>query len=344
MLNKVEYFNSLNLSTFEFLKKYTQIGVLVDENTKLHCYPLVKDFLPNHFLIEIPSGEENKHLETCVSVWKKMTDFQFDRKAVLLNLGGGVIGDLGGFCASTYKRGIDFYQIPTTLLAQVDASVGGKLGIDFLQFKNHIGVFNLPKNVLIYPDFIKTLSFRELRSGFAEVLKHCLIADKEEWKNITQKSLQEQNWSEIIPHSVKIKSNIVEQDPKESGLRKILNFGHTIGHAVESYFLRQGIHKKLLHGEAIAVGMIAEAYLSHLKCGLSIEEVNEISAYFLMTYGKILITNSELTYLYDYMLQDKKNEGKSVRFALLPKIGECLFDIEANRSEIEKSLNYYQQL
>jgi 3-dehydroquinate synthase len=344
MLNKVEYINSLNTNIFEFLKNYTQIGVLVDENTKLHCYSLIKNFLPPHFLIEIQSGEENKHLETCVLVWQKMTDFQFDRKAVLLNLGGGVIGDLGGFCASTYKRGIDFYQMPTTLLSQVDASVGGKLGVDFQQFKNHIGVFNIPKNVLIYPDFIKTLSFRELRSGYAEVLKHCLIADKEEWKSVTQKTIQEQNWSKIIPHSVKIKSNVVEQDPKESGLRKILNFGHTIGHAVESYFLQQGLNKKLLHGEAIAIGMIAEAYLSHLKCGLTLEEVNEISSYFLMTYGKVSISDEELSQMYEYMLQDKKNEGKSVRFALLPKIGDCLFDIEANRVEIEKSMKYYQKL
>lgn len=341
MLNKVEYIRAWQASSFRFLKNYTQVAVLVDENTKKYCYPLISPYLPTHVLVEIKSGEEHKTLQTCVEVWRQLTEHHFDRKSVLLNVGGGVIGDLGGFCASTYKRGIDFYQIPTTLLAQVDASVGGKVGIDFMRYKNHLGVFNLPKSVLIYPPFIETLSERELRSGFAEVLKHCLIADRAAWEEITQKDVTEQDWQKIIPHSVQIKSHIVEQDPKEKGLRKILNFGHTVGHAVESYFLEKGESEKLLHGEAIAVGMIAESYLSHLKMGLSLEEVHQISEYFLKVYGKVKIDKTTIEKILTLMLQDKKNESSSIRFALLSEIGKCQYDIEATTEQIIESIAFY---
>ncbi|MEN7550582.1 3-dehydroquinate synthase [Rapidithrix thailandica] len=340
-LNKIVFTSELHSGLFDFLSGYSQVAVLVDENSREHCYPLVKAYLPEHQVIEIKSGEENKTLRTCEHIWGKMTDFQFDRKAILINLGGGVIGDMGGFCASTYKRGIDFIQIPTTLLSQVDASVGGKLGIDFHSFKNHIGLFRIPDLVLIYPDFIKTLPENEIKSGFAEVIKHCLIADKKQWEHLTSQPYTSLNWHEIIPHSVKIKEQVVESDPKENGLRKILNFGHTVGHAVESYLLPIP-GRKLLHGEAIAVGTIAELYLSEKKCAMPEKEVQEVKEYILQTYGKISLSSEDIDQIKGLALQDKKNEGATINSSLLTGIGECVYDQAISLEEIAASLEYYK--
>ncbi len=218
---------------------------------------------------------------------KNLTEHQFDRHSLLVVLGGGVLGDLGGFCAATYKRGIDFVLMPTTLLSQVDASVGGKLGIDFLQFKNHIGVFCEPVATLICTSFLSTLPERELRSGFAEIIKHCLISDKNMWEVVRTRSLHAQDWAALIPHSVAFKKQVIETDPREKGLRKILNFGHTVGHAVESYFLNSG--NRLFHGEAIAVGMIAEACIAESKKLITRTELMEIGSYIKQIYPKVII-------------------------------------------------------
>lgn len=244
----------------EKLGAYSQLAVIADTETFQYCYPKISSYLPDHQVIVIPADERHKHLGTCQLVWQKLTEAAFDRKGLVLDLGGGVVGDLGGFCAATYKRGIDFIQLPTTLLSQVDASVGGKLGIDFQGFKNHIGVFTQPKAVWVYPGFLDTLPPSEIRSGFAEVIKHALIADAGAWKSLLAWDRLPQDWNSIIPHSIHIKDKVVEADPTEKGLRKILNFGHTIGHAVETYFLDKG-DRRLLHGEAIALGMIAETWL-----------------------------------------------------------------------------------
>lgn len=342
--NRVDFLTALDSSIFDEIHSYTKVAVIVDENTVRDCYPLVKSFLPaDHVLIQIESGEENKTLETCTKIWQALTNHKFDRKGFVLDLGGGVIGDMGGFCASTYKRGLDFWQIPTTLLSQVDASVGGKLGIDFGKLKNHIGMFRVPDRVVICPAFLKTLPWAELRSGFAEVIKHCLIADAEEWKNVSSKSLDEQNWEEVIPRSVGIKKKVVESDPTEKGLRKILNFGHTIGHAVES-FLLDVPGRKLLHGEAIALGMICEAYLSVKKAGLSQEELDELSAYILQTYGKVILNDDDIPPLQEWMLQDKKNEGLKINCSLLKAIGHAEINYIIDWDEIVESLDYYRGL
>ena len=271
-------------------KVYSKIGVLMDENTKQHCYPLVLKMLPDHHSIEVLAGEENKTLATCSTVWSRLTELGFDRHSLLIVLGGGVLGDLGGFCAATYKRGIDFVLLPTTLLAQVDASVGGKLGIDFLHYKNHIGLFQDPTITLIGTDFLKTLPEREMRSGFAEVIKHCLISDKVMWDTIRAKGMDHQDWQSLIRHSVKFKSSIIEEDPKEAGLRKVLNFGHTVGHAVESYFLSKG--NRIFHGEAIAIGMICESFIAHKKGMISEEELMQIGSYIRAIFSKNSLTQS----------------------------------------------------
>lgn len=321
---------------------YSQIAVLVDENTKKYCYPFLQPLLKAHTLIEVRSGEENKNLETCTQIWKQLTDSQFDRKSLLINLGGGVIGDMGGFCAATYKRGIDFIQVPTTLLSQVDASVGGKLGIDFGIFKNHIGVFQEPQKVCIDATFLQTLPYRELRSGFAEVIKHCLIADGQAWKMLITKDLASQNWQEIITHSVAIKNKVVEADPREKGLRKILNFGHTIGHAVESFFLYT--ENRLLHGEAIVIGMICEAWLAVEKGFIQKAELLDIQDYILRIYDKINLKESDFEAIISNTSQDKKNEQGIILCSLLAAIGNANYDIPVNKAEISASLHYYAKL
>jgi 3-dehydroquinate synthase len=321
--------------------KYSQLGILLETNTAKHCYPLIKDVLPAHSLIEVSDGENSKNLSTCVVIWQKLTEQNFDRHALLIIVGGGVLGDMGGFCAATYKRGIDFVLMPTTLLAQVDASIGGKLGIDFNHYKNHIGVFQNPVTTLISPAFLTTLPERELRSGFAEIIKHCLISDAQMWSTIRLKSLHEQDWNALIPHSVKFKAHVVTEDSKEKGVRKILNFGHSIGHAVESHFLNSG--NRLFHGEAIAIGMIAESFIGVKKGLITKQDLDQITQYVLNVFGKVEEIKDDKAIL-NIINQDKKNKGNKILMALTKGIGQAVWDVEVNEEEIKKSLAYYRSL
>ncbi len=334
---------STELKLFIQSNNYSKIAVLVDENTHQHCYPFISKDLPDHHLIKIQSGEENKNIETCSDIWEEITHHSFDRNALFINLGGGVIGDMGGFCASTYKRGIAFINLPTTLLAQVDASIGGKLGIDFLGFKNHIGLFREPEKVFVYSGFLKTLSSRELRSGFAEVIKHCLIADEVMFDKIRPLNLDQVNWDDIIPHSIAIKYSVVRDDPEERGLRKILNFGHTIGHAIESYYLNRN-EKKLLHGEAVAAGMICESWLSVKKTGLPEKDLNVISTFLKKVYNPELIQEDDIDTIAALAVQDKKNIKGVVMCSLLSKTGECVFDQAVTANDIREAIQYYNSL
>ncbi|GAB3930685.1 3-dehydroquinate synthase [Larkinella terrae] len=330
-----------SLSAFLKQHNYSAIAVLVDANTKRFCYPAIKNILPKHKIIMIRPGEHFKNLATCEVVWQALTDAEFDRHALVIDLGGGVIGDLGGFCAATYKRGIDFIQIPTTLLSQVDASVGGKLGIDFHGFKNHIGVFKLPEAVLIDTVFFQTLPELELRSGFAEIIKHCLIADAAKWNIIRRRDLNQQNWDDLVPHSVEIKKNIVAQDPNEKGIRKILNFGHTLGHALETHFLADP-KRRLMHGEAIAAGMIAEAFIANRKGMIDTGLLEQIEEYLFSIYGRVTIADSDLEPVLMLTLQDKKNRNGQVRMALLDGPGSCAYDVPVTKSEMRRALDYYR--
>ncbi len=344
-MNPILFSKSIAQDLAQVLKEcsYSRIFVLTDENTKVHCLPKIISSIPDdtiHFTI--PAGEINKNLNTCTQIWSEMTAAQLDRKALLLNLGGGVLGDMGGFCASIYKRGIRFINIPTTLLSQVDASVGGKLGVDFQGLKNHLGVFNEPETVLIAPEFLETLPHQELRSGFAEIMKHGLIRDKSYFENLDLNHWENSNWTELIRHSVEIKKSVVLEDPKEAGLRKILNYGHTIGHAFETYYLDGPKH--LLHGEAIAAGMICEGWLSSKKLSFSETELKQIEKAFLTIFGKIQIESTEIESILDFCLQDKKNEGNTLMFSLLNSIGDCTYNIPVSREEIRESIAYYQSL
>ncbi|ARK10647.1 3-dehydroquinate synthase [Fibrella sp. ES10-3-2-2] len=319
----------------------SSLAVIVDNHTAKHCYPLVKPLLPKHTLIRIPAGEGHKHLATCETIWGALTKARFDRHGLVLNLGGGVIGDMGGFCAATYKRGIAFAQLPTTLLSQVDASVGGKLGIDFQGLKNHIGVFQLPNAVLIDTAFLGTLPERELRSGFAEVIKHCLIADADEWARIRRYDLEDLDWSRTVAHSVAIKERVVAEDPTEKGLRKILNFGHTLGHAVETHFLDRP-KGRLLHGEAIAAGMVMEAYLSFQLGMIDESLLEQIEEYLFAVYGRVTLNNEDMEPIIAHTLQDKKNRAGQVRVALINGPGQCTYDIPVSKLFMRQALDYYR--
>jgi len=322
---------------------FSRLVVLTDANTQSKCLSVVSGILPaDAVFISVPAGEIHKNLDTCSLIWDKMTEAALDRKALMLNLGGGVVTDMGGFCASLYKRGIRFINMPTTLLSQVDASVGGKLGIDFQGLKNHLGVFNEPETVIIAREFLNTLPQAELRSGYAEILKHGLIQDKDYFMQLRAENWESQDWESLINHSVGIKKSVVEADPKESGLRKILNFGHTIGHAFESHYLDTDNH--LLHGEAIALGMICEGFLSSKKAGLSEEELDLLTKTLLAIYGKIDFSADGLDPILDLCLQDKKNEGSTLMFSLLASIGDCTYNIPVNREEIRTAIIHYHNL
>ena len=331
-----------DLQAFLNQKKYSSLAILVDENTHRDCYPLILDALPQHFNIEVNSGENEKNIHTCVHIWEAMTVQGLDRHACMIVLGGGVLGDMGGFCAATYKRGIDFILIPTTLLAQVDASIGGKLGIDFNHFKNHIGVFQKPVLTLLYDGFLETLPETELRSGFAEIIKHTLISDERMWKEISRLSLTAQDWKKLIKHSVEFKAWVTTEDPKEKGLRKILNAGHTIGHALESYLLAKG--NRISHGEAIAVGLITESYLAKKAGYLGEEHFENICAFIINIYGKVAIESEALESIAQLTLQDKKNKGNKILCVLLDGIGKAKWDCEISLESVKEALSFYRTI
>lgn len=329
----------------DFLREstYSKILVIADDHTYKLCYPKLQDYLPPHEAIHIPPGELFKNLETCVGVWSKMTQLAMDRKALCINLGGGVIGDMGGFIASLYKRGMDFIQVPTTLLSQVDASVGSKLGVDFMKYKNHIGLFNDPQGVYIWPGFLDTLSDRELASGFAEVIKHHLIADTHAWESLKEiRDLRSIDFGALISHSVEIKKRIVIEDPFEKGARKSLNFGHTIGHAIES--MRLETDAALLHGEAIAIGMICEGFLSREAGLISTQDLESIIEIVSQHFPSTQFADSELPEIVNRAFNDKKNEGSKIMCTFLDGIGNFKINQEIHADQIKNSLSFYNEL
>ncbi|RKN80981.1 3-dehydroquinate synthase [Ulvibacterium marinum] len=326
-------------------EKYSKIFILVDENTRKHCLTPFRNGLRTEFtfeVLEIESGEENKNIHTCVKVWNALSELDGDRKSLLINLGGGVLCDLGGFAASTFKRGIDFINVPTTLLSMVDASVGGKTGVDLGSLKNQIGVINQPRMVLILSDFLKTLEERQLQSGFAEMLKHGLIQDASYWD--TLKSVSDFKAMDTLIHtSVVIKNNVVLQDPREQNVRKILNFGHTLGHAIESYFLESEAHETLLHGESIAIGMILEAYLSFKLTGLPKNQLEDIKTVFLSKYPKPEFQNTDIESILTLLKFDKKNAYGTINFVLLKHIGEPVVDVRIPEDLFHSAFSYFKE-
>ncbi|TYA58929.1 3-dehydroquinate synthase [Formosa maritima] len=350
-INTKDYTIFLNTECYPAINKhltkynYSKIFILVDENTHDCCLPKFLSNLETELdieIIEIESGEINKNIETCSGVWNALSELNADRKSLLINLGGGVITDLGGFVASTFKRGIDYINVPTTLLAMVDASIGGKNGVDLGHLKNQIGVVNPGKMVLVDTSFLSTLPENQIRSGLAEMLKHGLIYSKEYWNKFhLDKELDTKKLDELIYESIEIKKTIVEQDPFENNLRKTLNYGHTLGHAIESYYLSNTSKTPLLHGEAIAIGMILATYISTKLTGFSKAECSQIKETILHVFGQPKVLEVDYTPIIELLKFDKKNEHGKINFVLLKQIGDTKINCQVENNLIVESFNYY---
>lgn len=342
------FFNNKGYQKFNrFLaeKRFTKLFILVDSNTNTHC---LAPFLQNLEteteieVLEIEAGEENKTLETCEGLWNALSELGGDRKSLLINLGGGVITDLGGFLAAAFKRGISCVHFPTTLLAMVDAAIGGKNGVNLGALKNQVGIIKEPEMVIADTAFLATLPAAEMRSGLAEMLKHGLIADEDYWNRLNAlKKLDLNDLDDLIKESIVIKEKVVRKDPLENGLRKSLNFGHTLGHAIESYFLEQPKKEKILHGEAVAAGMVLATYISSELEDFPKQKRDEIRSYIWAMYGKIELFKEDEDKIVDLMKFDKKNEGGKINFVLLRKIGEPVIDRQVPNSLISEAFRYY---
>jgi len=327
--------------------KPSKIFILVDENSRKHCLQVLntRDLLNKAEIIEIKSGEKNKSLKSVEKIWEILSTKGADRHSLLINLGGGIMVDLGGFIASTFKRGFPFINIPTTLLSQVDASVGGKTGFNFLQLKNEIGVFSHPKAVIIDSIFLKTLDKNNIYSGWAEMIKHALLFSKADWENIKTHKIENIDYkslNQLIARSIQIKNHFVEQDPSENGIRKALNFGHTFGHAFESLFM--DTPNEILHGKAVAHGMMCELFLSSQKCGFNEQVMKNILDYLIRVYDKLPITSDDYERITEFITHDKKNEKSLINFTLLSDFGKVMINQVCTIGEIKDALRWYQNL
>ena len=346
--NKIEFVTPI-ISTEKELKtlldnfKPKSTFILADENT-VKLISVITDMIPmikDAEIIEIKSGEKNKNLEVCHNIWQHLSNNNVSKNALIINLGGGVITDLGGFVASTFKRGIDFLNIPTTLLAMTDAAIGGKTGVDLDNFKNQIGIISSPIGIYHNQKFLSTLPKNELVSGFAEVLKHGLVKSKSYWSKCTNISFDKLNWEEVILGSVEIKCDVVKRDPKETGERRLLNFGHTIGHAIETFMMNQST--PILHGEAVAIGIICESYISTKIAKLSKAELEEITTNISKLFPKIELKESTFLTLIELMRNDKKNISNEINFSLLDSIGKGIFNQSCPEEMIIEALSYYTE-
>ena len=322
---------------------YDKLFVLTDKHTQNLCYPLISSIpaIQQAKRVTIAANDSNKTLENLVHAWSFLTNNGATRHSLLINLGGGMITDLGGFAAATFKRGIAYINIPTTLLGAVDASVGGKTGINFGGYKNEIGAFHAPLHTIISTEFFNTLTQKDTLSGYAEMIKHALIDSDETWEKILNFNLQNIDYTllnDLVIESVLIKQRIVQHDPHEKNIRKALNLGHTIGHAFESFALQN--NKPVPHGYAVAWGLVAELYLSHKMCNFPKKTLDIISEFILQHYGTFAFTQKDYDTLYQYMIHDKKNVGDTINFTLLSDIGEIEINQTADRGMIEEGLGY----
>jgi 3-dehydroquinate synthase len=329
-----------------FLKKrtYSSLFILCDENTCMHCLPVLIPSCPelaSAHVIEIDSGETSKSLEFCAHIWQTLMENNADTNSLIINLGGGVISDLGGFTASVYKRGVDFVNIPTTLLAMADASIGGKTGIDFNNLKNAIGTYTQPQAVVVNPEFLKTLPVIHYRNGFAEIFKIALVADKKLW-NILKSWEDLKNAGELIQRSIELKNKIVLKDPFDKGVRKVLNFGHTLGHALEVLLLETG--NELHHGEAVYIGMMMESHIAFQKKMLTKAQLLEVITVLRSMFELRNITEVPVNYILELFKNYKKAAGDKIMCSLINSIGSCRVNIEVNERQIKKAMDFYNSL
>ena len=344
----VFYSEKAYLELNEYIKhaNHSAIFILVDSNTHEHCLTRFLQRLETNIsfeIIEMEAGEESKNIETCSGIWCTLSELGADRKSLVINLGGGVVTDLGGFVASTFKRGIAYINVPTTLLSMVDASVGGKTGVDLGNLKNQIGVITQPEMVLIDSIFLNSLPSNEMRSGLAEILKHGLITSESYWEKTTSlHNLTLKDLDGLISESVSIKTDVVQMDPREDNQRKTLNFGHTFGHAIESYFLTHPQKPKLLHGEAVAIGMIMAVFLSTKICDFPKEKSTSITSKILDMFPKVEIQETDFENIIDLLKFDKKNTHGNINFVLLKDIGQPIIDCKVPKNLLLEALLFYQ--
>ena len=325
---------------------HDKLFVLVDEHTSQYCLPLIQAFpcMKDAISICIGAGDIHKNIETLAHVWKELGDNGATRHSLMVNLGGGMVTDLGGFAASTFKRGLKYINIPTTLLAMVDASVGGKTGINFNGLKNEIGVFSPAQSVLINTEFLKSLDMDNILSGYAEMLKHGLISTTEHWAELLKFDMNDIDYKalqELVAKSVKIKEDIVEQDPYEKGIRKALNLGHTVGHAFES--LAMETNRPVLHGYAVAWGIVCELYFSHLKTGFPKDKLRQTLQFIKNNYGVFVFDCKQYDRLYQFMTHDKKNSAGIINFTLMGEVGDIRINQSATKEEIMDMLDFYRE-
>ena len=326
--------------------EHDRIFVLTDETTQQLCWPKIKNFkaLKDCTPIIIKATDTHKNLDTLAEVWQALSNGGATRHSLMINLGGGMVTDLGGFAASTFKRGIDFINIPTTLLAMVDASVGGKTGINFGGLKNEIGVFSDSRFVIINTQFLDTLDHDNICSGYAEMLKHGLISDEHTWAELVTFDLDTPDLSQLqrmVAESIKVKERIVESDPHEHGIRKALNLGHTMGHAFESFAMRRGT--PILHGYAVAYGMIGELYMSARKTAFPTDRMHQTVRFIRENYGTFNITCDDYPTLIELMHHDKKNTSGIINFTLLGNVGDIRINQTANEEEIKEALDFFRE-
>jgi len=326
--------------------EHDRIFVLTDETTQQLCWPKIKNFkaLKDCTPIIIKATDTHKNLDTLSQVWQALSNGGATRHSLMINLGGGMVTDLGGFAASTFKRGIDFINIPTTLLAMVDASVGGKTGINFGGLKNEIGVFSDSRFVIINTQFLDTLDHDNICSGYAEMLKHGLISDERTWAELMTFDLDTPDLSQLqrmVAESIKVKERIVEADPHEHGIRKALNLGHTMGHAFESFAMRRGT--PILHGYAVAYGLISELYMSARKTAFPTDRMHQTVRFIRENYGTFNITCDDYPTLIELMHHDKKNTSGIINFTLLGNVGDIRINQTANEEEIKEALDFFRE-
>lgn len=324
---------------------HDRLFVLADEHTSLLCWPLVEQVLAGAHLITIPSGDDSKHIGTLGHVWEELSNRGATRHSLLINVGGGMVTDLGGFAAATYKRGIHYINVPTTLLAMVDAAVGGKTGINLHALKNEIGAFCPADAVVVSAQFLQTLDTANLISGFAEMLKHGLISTEEHWAQLMRFDLTNPDLDELqllIMESIHTKEHIVEQDPTEQHIRKALNLGHTLGHAYETLLMRRG--NPCLHGYAVAWGLIGELYLSHVREGFPADKLRQCVTLIKEVYGVPPFLCKDYDELYELMQHDKKNVAGEIRFTLLGGIGDIRINRTIDRDEIFEMLDFVREI
>ena len=325
--------------------KADRIFILTDETTHRLCLPVVQDYecIRGAQEITIPAGDTNKTLESVTHVWSELQRMGATRHSLLINLGGGMVTDLGAFAASTFKRGISIINIPPTLLSMVDASVGGKTGFNFGGLKNEIGVFNNANCVILDTAFLKTMDEENILSGYAEMLKHGLISTEEHWAELMNFDIDNPDLRELgllVAKSVKVKEHIVMEDPTEKGIRKALNLGHTVGHAFESLALQR---KPVLHGYAVAWGLVCELYLSVAKASFPVDKMRQMTRFIFEHYGRMSITCDDYPALLELMTHDKKNTGSDINFTLLGGIGDIRINQTATKEEIEEALDFYRE-